>query len=69
MLGISDRKMGELHLELVKFSMHYNDSDDNDDDSNDGGGSGDGYIKKGISLMQSLQVMNFLFQTVMFLFF
>jgi hypothetical protein len=42
------RKMGELHLEHVKFSVHYNDSDDNDDDNCDGdSGSGSvGDLKK-----------------------
>jgi hypothetical protein len=45
-LGISDREMGELHLEHVKFSVHYNVSDD-DDDSGGCGGGGDGDIKKG----------------------
>jgi hypothetical protein len=60
--GTSDREMGELHLEYVKFSVHCNDSDDNDADNCDGGdggggGGGDGDKRKVISLMQSLHIM------------
>ena len=49
MPGISDREMGELHLEHVKFSACCNDSDDNDDDNCDGGGGGGNCDKKGES--------------------
>lgn len=47
MPGISDREMGELHLEHVKFSVHCNNSIDNDDDNCDVGGGGYGDKKKG----------------------
>jgi hypothetical protein len=64
---MSDRKMAELY---VKFSMCYTD-DDYDDDNYGGGGGGGGDCdkKREVSVMQSLHMMDFLFQTVLFLFF